>query len=894
MATDRRPGNDRPAGPSEPAGTAAPGADLPIGGVLPIDSALPALRDALAGGTRAVLQAPPGAGKTTRVPLALLAEPWLAGHRIIMLEPRRLAARAAAGYMARRCGEAVGETVGYRVRLDTRIGPRTRIEVVTEGVLTRMLQDDPALDDVGLVIFDEFHERSLHADLGLALTLQSQSLLRADLRILVMSATLDVDAVVSLLDGAPVIRSEGRAYDVDTIYLDRRIDAFIEPAVTTVVRRALREHDGDILVFLPGAAEIRRTAMLLTGPSAHRAAAALSPSTNAPLPAGTRVMPLFGDLPQDEQDRAIAPSPPGSRKVVLATAIAETSLTIEGVRVVVDSGLMRVPRFSPRTGMTRLATVPVSRAAADQRRGRAGRLGPGTCYRLWTEGDQAGLIEHRPAEILEADLAPLALELAAWGVHDAGELRWIDAPPAASLAQARELLRELDALDAAGVITQHGRQLASLALHPRLAHMLQRATALGLASLACDLAALLSERDVIRAHDGSADPDLRLRLPLLRGRLAGLAGTAHQVDRHALRRAQAEARHWRRRLRVDDGSSAASGATSAGDEHAGLLLAFAYPDRIAQQRGGRGRFILRNGRGAAMDAQHPLAGADMIVAAEVGGHGRDSRIFLAAPTARADVEAHFDTQIETMQSVSWDDVAGVVRARETRRLGALVLADRPLRDVSADALGAAVIAGVRESGLRALNWSRAAELMRRRLAFLHRLSPADWPDVSDTALLATLEDWLVPFLAIGAGATAAHAARALRAVDTLEALLALVGWDRRALIDRLAPTHIEVPSGSRIAIDYEDPDAPVLAVRLQELFGLADTPRIADGRVPLTLHLLSPARRPVQVTRDLASFWRDAYFEVRKDLRGRYPKHYWPEDPMQAEPTRHARRRGRP
>jgi ATP-dependent helicase HrpB len=834
--------------------------------LLPIDDVLPALRAALDAGTRAVLQAPPGAGKTTRVPLALLRAPWLEGRRIVMLEPRRLATRAAAGYQARLLGEAVGETVGYRVRLDSRVGPRTRIEVVTEGVLTRMMQDDPSLDDVGIVIFDEFHERSLHADLGLALCLQSQSLLRPDLRVLVMSATLDVAAAAALLDDAPVIRSEGSAYDVDTVYLPRRVDGFIEPAVASTVRRALRDHDGDVLVFLPGAAEIRRTAALL--------------ADNTP---DTRVLQLFGDLPQDEQDRAIAPSPPGSRKVVLATSIAETSLTIEGVRIVVDSGVMRVPRFSPRTGMTRLATVPVSRAAADQRRGRAGRLGPGVCYRLWTEGDHAGLIEHRPAEILEADLAPLALELAAWG-SDASELRWIDPPPAASLAQARELLHELDAIDDAGAITPHGRELASVALHPRLAHMLVRATSLDLGSLACDLAALLAERDVLRAHDGTADPDLRLRLPLMRGERAGVLG--HSIDRGTLQRAQNEARLWRRHA-----PGAPSQHTGADDDRAGLLLAFAYPDRIAQQRGGRGRFLLRNGRGAMMDAHHALAGEDMLVVADVGGHGRDSRIFLAAPITRADVEHHFATHIETTQSVTWDDVASAIVARETRRLGALVLGENPLRNVPRDVLADALIAGVRDRGLGVLNWMSETERLRQRLAFLHAHAPADWPDVSDEALLASLDVWIAPFLNIAPGADAGDATRALRAIVTGDALISLVGWDRRVLVDRLAPTHVDVPSGSRIAIDYADPTTPVLAVRLQEMFGQADTPRIADGRVPLTLHLLSPARRPVQVTRDLASFWQNAYFDVRRDMRGRYPKHYWPEDPLQAVPTRGVKRR---
>jgi ATP-dependent helicase HrpB len=887
---------------------------------LPVDDVLPALASHLAGARRVVLSAPPGAGKTTRVPLALLDEAWLGGQRIVMLEPRRLAARAAAGFMARRLGEAVGETVGYRVRMDARVGPRTRVEVVTEGVLTRMLQQDPALDGVGLVIFDEFHERSIHADLGLALALQSQALLRPELRIVIMSATLDEAGVATLLHDAPVVRSEGRVHPVTTTYLDRRVDGPMEAATASAVLRALDNHDGDVLAFLPGAAEIRRTAQRLDG---------------AALPPGASVMPLYGDLPHDAQDRAIAPSPPGSRKVVLATAIAETSLTIEGVRVVIDSGLMRVPRFSPRTGMTRLVTVPVSRASADQRRGRAGRLGPGFCYRLWTAAEDAGLLAYRPPEILEADLAGLALELAAWGVSDPLELRWIDAPPLAAFAQARELLTDLDALDDAGRITQHGRAMASLPMHPRLAHMLTTATLLedagagddagaegaaaaghpcdGLARVACDLAALLAERDILRAQDGTADPDLLVRLALMRGERATPLG--HTVDHGALRRAQAESRHWLRRLRrggvrpSGDPDTADDPATA--DDRAGVLLALAYPDRIGQRRGGRGRFLLRNGRGAAIDPHHNLAAAEAIVAADVGGHGRDSRIFLAAPITRADIEHHFGHRIRTEQVVGWDAVARSVQAREVRRLGALILADRPLADVPPERIAEAWLAAVRAEGLDMLDWTDDAQRLRQRLAFLHALAPGDWPDVSDSALLDSLETWLLPWIGAGTdgpgrggdpgrapgGAGAGQAlrgvdpGRALRGVNPGHALLGAVGHQRRAELDRLAPTHVEVPSGSRIPIDYADPAAPVLAVRLQEMFGLADTPRIADGRVPLTLHLLSPARRPVQVTRDLASFWSSGYFEVRRDLRGRYPRHYWPDDPLQAEATHRTRPR---
>lgn len=833
---------------------------------LPIEEAIPPLREALRRRTSAVLQAPPGAGKTTRVPLALLDEPWLAGGKIVMLEPRRLAARAAARFMASRRGEGVGETVGYRVRMDTRVGPRTRVEVVTEGVLARMLQSDPALEGVGLVIFDEFHERSLHADLGLALALQSQALLREELRLLVMSATLDGEAVARLLGDAPVVTSQGRAYPVRTNYLGRRTELRPAAAAASATRRALDEEEGDVLVFLPGAGEIRQAGEILR---------------DAGLPSSVEVFPLHGTLPPEVQDRALAPSPPGRRKVVLATSIAETSLTIEGVRVVVDAGLARVPRFSPRTGMTRLETVRVSRAAADQRRGRAGRQGPGVCYRLWDEHE--ALVPHASPEILEADLAPLALELAEWGIASPAELAWLDPPPAAAFAQARELLRELGAVDAAGTITPHGRRMAGLALHPRLAHLLLRAAEDGQGALGCYLAALLSERDVLRSEEGAPDADLRLRLEVLRdaeaGRIPAYVRGA-RVDREGVRRALAEARHWRRALRVPEG-----GGWEV--EGCGMVLALAYPDRIAQRRPrAGGRFLLRNGRGAAFAGADPLAGSPYLVAAELGDAGRESRIFLAAPVELAALEAGLADQVETEDAVEWDADARVVRARRRERLGAIVLREAPLRDPDPERVAAALLEGIAREGVEALPWTDAARRVRERLAFLHRLDPAGWPDVSDEALLGTLGEWLGPYLA------GARAGDALARTDLAELLLNRLPWDRRAALDEWAPTHLAVPSGSRIPIDYSDPESPVLAVRLQEMFGLAETPRIARGAVPLTLHLLSPAHRPVQVTRDLAGFWKGSYFDVRKDLRGRYPKHHWPDDPMQAEPTARAKRRG--
>lgn len=826
----------------------------------------------LLGGVRkhgaAVLQAPPGAGKTTRVPLALLHEPWLANARIVMLEPRRLAARAAASYMARLLGEEVGETVGYRVRMDTRVGPRTRIEVVTEGVLTRILQNDPSLEGVGIVLFDEFHERSVHADVGLALTLQSRALFRPDLHVLVMSATLDGGPIAKLLADAPIITSEGRAYPVERHYLSRRIETHIEPVLARQVHDALHAHEGDILAFLPGVAEIRR--------AAERLNEALQ--NDPQLRDSVDVVQLHGQLAPGEQDRAIAPSPPTRRKVVLATSIAETSLTIEGVRVVVDSGLMRIPRFSPRTGMTRLETVRVTRASAEQRAGRAGRLAPGVAYRLWTEGDHAGLLDHGRPEILDADLTPLALELAVWGVDDPNELPWLDAPPDASYAQAQELLRELGAFDAQFRLTDHGRHMADLSIHPRLAHMILRGAALGYGALACDIAALLLERDIFRGS--GLDPDVRLRLDAMHGR----SHPSH-IDRGALHRAIAQARELRRQLRSGNARTDSHGGShrdSRDDsDAAGLLLAFAYPDRIAMRRGEqRGGYTLRNGRGGRIDAAFPIAAEPWLVAAEVGGSGRDSRIFLAAPITRAEIDAHFSDQFERNDVIEWTETG--FRAMRRTSLGALVLGESGLKDIEPEQRVSAIVQGIRSQGIDALPWSKSSRALQQRLLFLRTVDES-WPDVSDSALADSLEVWLAPFL---------HDVRSrndLARIDLPQALLASLDWQQRRQIDELAPTHITVPSSSNLPIEYSDPAAPVLAVRLQEIFGWTETPRLAGGRVPLTLHLLSPAHRPVQITRDLASFWRTGYFDVKKDLKGRYPKHYWPDDPFDAIATRRVR-----
>ena len=829
---------------------------------LPVAEILPELLDTLARGRNAVLQAPPGAGKTTHVPLALLDQRWLAGRRIVMLEPRRLATRAAAHYMAAQLGEQVGASVGYRVRLDTRVSAKTRIEVVTEGVLSRLLQADPALEDVGLVIFDEFHERSLQADLGLALCLETQAALREDLRLLVMSATLDGAPVAGLLGDAPLITSAGRAYPVETLYLPPEPrparPGLSAQHAAAAVRRALGEQTGSVLVFLPGAAEIKRVQRLLDAGG---------------LPPEVMLAPLYGDLPQAAQEQAIQVAPPGRRKVVLATAIAETSLTIEGVRVVIDGGWARLPRFDPVSGMTRLDTVRVTQAAADQRRGRAGRTQAGVCYRLWSEGEQKGLTDFTRPEILEADLAPLALDLAQWGVRDAAALAWLTPPPAAAYAQAQSLLRQLGALDERGAITAHGRAMAELAMHPRLAHMLLKAESLGLGALACALAALLGERDVLK---GVRDADLRPRLDVIHGR-----ATPPHADRAACARVRKSAGHWRRQRGLAD-------ETGEGQfDRAGLLLAFAYPDRIARRRpGAEPRYRLANGRGAFFSEHEPLSGEPFIVAAELDGAAREARVFLAAAVDLGEMEAHFAHLIVQRDFVSWDAKSESVQARRQRCLGELVLEDAPLPDADPAAIGAAMLQGIRQMGLDCLPWNERLRHWRQRVLFLRRVLGEAWPDVCDAALLATLENWLAPYLL--QCSRRAHLAQ----VDLHAALTGLLSWDQQRALDDLAPTHLTVPSGSRLPLDYGN-DPPVLAVRLQEMFGAKDTPRLAGGRVAVLLHLLSPARRPVQVTQDLAGFWAGSYHAVKKDLKGRYPKHAWPDDPLQAQPTARAKPAGK-
>ncbi|EUB73696.1 ATP-dependent helicase HrpB [Pseudomonas sp. GM41(2012)] len=828
---------------------------------LPIDEVLPALREALATRHEAVLEAPPGAGKTTRVPLALLNEPWLAGQTILMLEPRRLAARAAAERLASELGEKVGETVGYRIRLDSKVGPNTRIEVVTEGILTRRLQDDPALEGVGLLIFDEFHERSLDADLALALSLNGRELFRDDqpLKILLMSATLEGERLAGLLDDAPILRSEGRMYPVAMRWgRPFQPGEFIEPRLVQTILEALNDETGSVLVFLPGQAEIRRVHQQL--------ADALGESTQVLL------CPLHGELDLAAQRAAIDPAPAGKRKVVLATNIAETSLTINGVRVVIDAGLARVPRFDPGSGMARLDTQRISKASATQRAGRAGRLEPGVCYRLWSQDQHEQLAAYASAEILSADLAGLALQLGRWGVTP-GQLVWLDVPPAAAYAQAQDLLERLGALDGEA-LTRHGQAMAELPAHPRIAHLLLRGQALGLANMACDVAALLGERDILRG----AGADLHSRLVLLSGEERAARGAQGGVQR-----ARQLARQYRGYLR---GKASEPVSDPDHPRWLGALLALAYPDRVAQQRrAGGAEYRLANGRAALFAEADSLMKQPWLVIADLGSRQgqREERIYLAADFDPALFDSVLAEQVRVVDQLDWDEREGVLRAERQRKVGELILSREPLTGLDETARSQALVNLVRRKGLELLPWTPELRQWQARVALLRQLDlvskeQSEWPDVSDAALLKSLEHWLMPYL--GKVSRLSHFAN----LDLSSIVHNLLPWPLPQRLDELAPHHLSVPSGSSIRLDYSE-QPPILAVRLQELFGLAETPRIAGGRQVVKLHLLSPARRPVQVTQDLANFWRSTYAEVKKDLKGRYPKHYWPDDPLVAEAT---------
>lgn len=821
---------------------------------LPIDASLPELKAALARGVSAVLAAPPGAGKTTRVPLAILDEAWLAGRKVLVLEPRRIAARAAAEHMASLRGERLGETVGLRSRLATTVGPATRIEVVTEGVFTRLILEDPGLEGIGAILFDEFHERSLAADLGLALVLDARAALRPDLRILVMSATLDAVAVSALLGDAPVIRSEGRAFAVTTRYVGRNSQRRIADEVADAVGRALDTQEGSILAFLPGQAEVRRVAALLTQN-----------------PAGPKVdiVELHGGLDQRAQQQAIAPAPEARRKVVLATSIAETSITIEGVRIVVDSGLERVPRYEPGVGITRLDTVRVSRSSADQRRGRAGRTEPGICYRLWSEPETAGLLAYPVPEIRSADLSDLVLDCAGWGESDPLRLSWLDPPPRGALDAARAELAGLDALDAEGRLTDLGRRMRALPLPPRLARMLILAGEMGAAGPAAEIAAVLMERNL-----GGRDTDLSARV------LAFRRDRSERAD--AMRRL---ASRW-----VKDSRAAGHATRAAAPRHAEAeILALAYPERIAKNSGGDGRFLLANGRAGRLDAADPLAIADYLVVAELAGAATAPRILLAARIEEADVLRVAQNRLAVEETSTFDPAAAALRARRTRRLGAIVLASEP-RPVAADMTSAIALAtGIGCIGPQRLPWTKAQLQLRQRVAFLRAAEARDtvWPDLSDAALAQTITTWLAPFI-VGCTRLADITADRLGT-----ALGALLPWEPARRLDAMAPTHFEVPTGNRIPIGYDGDGAPILAVRVQELFGLRQHPSIGDGRLPLTLHLLSPAGRPLQITRDLPGFWRGSWSDVKAQMKGRYPKHPWPDDPANAAPTARAKPRGR-
>ncbi|MDX1294790.1 MAG: ATP-dependent helicase HrpB [Sulfurimonadaceae bacterium] len=828
---------------------------------LPVHEVIPDITAALNGHNRLVLQAPPGAGKTTAVPIALLDEPWLEDKQIVMLEPRRLAARNAAARMAELLGEKIGETVGYAIRADKKVSDKTKIVVVTEGILTRMLQSDPELCDTALVIFDEFHERSLHADLGLALSLQSQELLRDDLKIMVMSATLNTEAISELLEDAPVITSEGRSFPVTNVYLDAKTPhpspMQLPGLIARTVSEVLKKDKGSILIFLPGVKEIKNVESKL----------------RETVKEDVLIAPLYGVMSKEAQDEAIAPCKEGKRKIVLATNIAETSLTIEGISVVIDSGLQRVSTFNSGSGMNRLHTVAISQDSATQRSGRAGRLSKGTAYRLWHEHRQ--LARHGSAEIMTSDLTPVMLELANWGVDEVDELHWLDLPPQAAVEHARELLTDLGALKGTQ-ITKHGEAMLRLGTHPRLAHMMLKAAEMGLGETACTLAALLSEKDIFTG-DAKRSANLYNRVEAIQEHRSG-----SHIDKGAYHRVLDTAKEFRRKLKAKDDAKIADADT------VGLLLGFAYPDRIARCRDVKnGRYILSGGKGASLNHDDELFGEPFIVVADLDASGADARIFSAATITEALIEEHFGDLIVKERQTSWNDESERVEAREIVMLGAITLDERTAKATEADTTPA-LLNAIREKGLDVLEWSKESMSLRDRVNFLNywKVNDAnaakiigDLNDLSDAWLLDNLESWLGPHL------EGIKSFKALKRLDTHPMLLGLIDWNDQQRIDELAPARLKVPSGSNISLNYEKPEAPALAVRLQELFGMLDTPHLINGIVPLTIDLLSPAQRSMQLTKDLRSFWESTYHEVKKELRGKYKKHYWPDDPFTATAT---------
>lgn len=821
---------------------------------LPIDHIIERLKQQLAQHSTTILVAPPGAGKTTRVPLALLNESWLGGRKIIMLEPRRLSTRAAAHYMAAQLSEEIGQTVGYRMRGETRVSAKTRIEVVTEGVLTRLLLEDPSLTDIGLIIFDEFHERNLHADVGLALSLYVRSLFESHVRILLMSATLDQRQLAERLQ-APVIESEGRAYPVETGYLEHPAGAHLDEACIRAVLRAAAETKGDILVFLPGVREIKRLEQKIKEKVVD-----------------FTICTLYGHLSFEEQVRALMPSPSGRRKVILSSPIAETGLTVEGVTAVIDSGLARQSKFSARTGMSRLETVRISKASAEQRRGRAGRVGPGRCYRLWTEAEHVRLPDYADEEIMNADLTPLALDLALWGANP-DELPWLTPPPSSNYEQARSLLKQIGALDQTGSITEYGRKLGAASIHPRLAHMILKAMEEGQGTLACVLAAVLSEKDFFIGRS-AMNSDLQARV----ASVIDVRAVHHEeIDPVTLRRVQDETERLWQSFRLERMTN------SDAVEAAGVWLAYAYPDRIAARRSD-GRYLLSNGRGAIVKPDQWIAQEPYLVVTELDDSGTDAVIHRAVPITLQQLLSKHQDRITNTSVVAWDSGSKSVKTTMQSRFGAITLKETPHKEADAEQVKAVLLRGIREEGLNVLPWTRSSIQLKERITAMRQIDP-QWPDLSDDKLLMYLNEWLGPYV------ESIRSIAELQRIRLWDVLFSALTWEQQRMLDQLAPTHYIVPSGSKIPIDYANPDTPTLSVRLQELFGLRETPTIAGGKLPITVQLLSPAHRPIQITRDLESFWNSTYFEIKKELKGRYPKHYWPDNPLEAVPTKRAKPR---
>ncbi|MDD5065950.1 MAG: ATP-dependent helicase HrpB [bacterium] len=830
---------------------------------LPVAEVADELLKALGRSNCAVLQAPPGAGKTTALPLCFLNAEWLKGRKIIMLEPRRIAARSAAGRLAWHLREQVAGTIGFRTRLETKVSRETRLEVVTEAILTRIIQNDPGLEEYGMVIFDEFHERSIPSDLGLAFTLDSQRTIRNDLRILIMSATIEAEAISRKLH-APVFISRGRSYPVEILYSPVPEKTRLEDHLVRQILSGLSRYQASMLVFLPGSNEIKRCAALL------------EQQMNRP---DTEVFPLYGDLPADRQDAAIQPALPGKRKIVLATSIAETSLTIDGVNIVIDSGLSRIPRYDPSSGFTRLETVPVTQDSAGQRSGRAGRTGPGICIRLWEQSVQSTLLISRIPEILSSDLSNLWLELAGWGAKDPAELFWLDQPLSSAISEAQELLLELEALDKKGGITEHGKKMLSFHSHPRLSHMMIKAKETGLARLACILASILNEQDIFRFGDKTRNSDISLRLDILLGTRSAAADS--HIDWSGCRRVMDQAQRWQEML-----GTASGGREKWNDDDIGPVLAFAYPDRIGMRRlESKRHYLLSNGRGAFFQEKDPFLLTEYIVAANLDGKGADARILLAGHLDPKKLNEYFKDEIGTVSFIQWDERTESVLAKKQVKLFQLVLEESTLHEPDQELVKKAVIKGIQSLGADVLPWEKGTRAWQDRVLFLHGLENGKWPDVSDESLLASLANWLGPYL------TGIRRRQDFRNIRLRDALASMLDHRQKQELEKSAPETIQVPSHSRIRLDYSDHKKPALAVRIQEVFGLKATPKVANGRVAVVMHLLSPANRPIQVTQDLESFWKNTYSQVRKELRGEYPKHYWPEDPSQAIATRRVRPR---